>query len=158
MGECSPGDCPTWLVIAAPGKLPAIALAALMRRFLSPSGIPSFSRSSSVSSGSTSRSIAFSMNAGSYFSSPRFRSQRPRSMGSALTHVLREWTVTNQRVTRELHRDHADLSLAQRNDTTDPQCPLWVSSRHVQCLSAIGHSPVPALGHSHSGLCVRLAP
>ena len=58
----------------------SMVLIALMRRFLSPSGIPSFSRSPSVNSGSTSLSMAFSMNVGSYRPRPRSRSQPPTSM------------------------------------------------------------------------------
>ena len=57
-----------------------IALIALIRRFLSPSGIPIFSKSTSVNSASTSLSIAFATNAGSYCPNPRFRSQLPTSM------------------------------------------------------------------------------
>ena len=58
------------LAVSAPGESASIALIALMRRFLSPSGIPSFSRSSSVNSASTSPSIAFSAKRWAYLSRP----------------------------------------------------------------------------------------
>src|SRR5262245_49286799 len=53
-------------------------------RFLSPSGIPSFSRSPSVKSDNTSLSIAFSMNTGAYCPNPIFRSHAPTSMVAPL--------------------------------------------------------------------------
>src|SRR5262249_36832190 len=72
------------------GALGALAAAptaaiALSRRLRCPSGMPSFSRSPSVSSGRTSASIALSLKVASYWPSPRLWSQLPTFMIASQT-------------------------------------------------------------------------
>ena len=111
-----------------------IALIALMRRFLSPSGIPSFSRSPSVNSVSTSLSIAFSMNADAYRPKPSSRSQPPMSTGA-----LRSSLIAKELARGDLYWGRAGQNTANRRDDCMRSVPSspYVISRAAWGLTAI---------------------